>query len=96
MAKLIVVYRLKAGVTAAAFETWMASVSSPGKDRLRRLEAFTRNTHDGALEYIEIYHVAEISSFEAGNLPAHVDACIMGEFDGLEGQPLIRVSDEPN
>lgn len=95
MAKLIVVYRLKSGVTAGAFEEWVSGLAVDGAGQLRRLEAFTTEK-DGATEYVEVYHIPRSSAFSAADLPAHVDACIMGEFAGLNGQPQIRVSDEPN
>ncbi|MEM7767308.1 MAG: hypothetical protein AAF253_07445 [Pseudomonadota bacterium] len=95
MAKLIVVYRLKQGVTAAAFEAWASGVAPGQHGHVRRLEAFTTHTN-GMTEYVEIYHIPQSTAFDASDLPAHVDASIMGEFAGLDGQPQIRVSDEPH
>ncbi len=95
MAKLIVVYRLKTGVTAGAFEAWVSGQTVDRSAELRRIEAFTTE-RDGAIDYVEVFHVPHSSAFDASKLPAHVDACIMGEFAGLNGQPQIRVSEEPH
>jgi len=97
MAKLIVVYRLKPGVSAAAFEAWASGVPADAGAGLRRLEAFT-TTQDNAeaTDYVEVYHIPDASSFDAADMPAHVHACIMGDYGGVDGQPQIRLSEDPN
>ena len=101
MAKLIVIYSLKPGVTADDFEAWAGSIDIPGMDRLRKIEAFTTLRHGGEagdsqapLDYVEVYHVIDTDSFDVSDMPHHFQHSMTGQFMGFAAAPKLMISAE--
>ena len=98
MAALIVVYKLKPGVTGEAFEAWANRVNVGCSGTIGRTEAFVTpaaqpQSHWGdRFDFVEIYPIDDVERFQADDLPNHVEQSLRGGFCGLVEAPAMRLT----
>jgi hypothetical protein len=88
MAKVILTYRLKPGVSQDAFEAWVRTTDYPTMRGLKRVTSFTNNRVRGLLigegdpgmDYIEIFDVPDLDGFTGEDMPGAAVQGIMGAF----------------
>lgn len=102
MAKVILTYNLKPGVTQDDFEAWVRSTDYPTMRGLSRVAAFANHRVRGLLlgegeppmEYIEIFDIPDLDGFVGEDMPGSVVQGIMGEFMGKVDNPVFLIADE--
>lgn len=102
MAKVILQYRLKPGVTKDAFEDWVRTTDYPTMRGLSRVAGFTTQRVRGLLigegdpgmDYIEIFDIPDLDGFVAEDMPGGIVQGIMGEFMGKVDDPKFIIADE--
>ncbi|RYD58083.1 MAG: REDY-like protein HapK [Sphingomonadales bacterium] len=102
MAKIILTYRLKPGVTPEAFEDWVRTTDYPAMRGLSRVASFANHRVTGLLmgegepgmDYIEIFDVPDLEGFVAQDMPGGVVQGIMGAFMGQVDDPKFILADE--
>ncbi|MBP6514246.1 MAG: hypothetical protein KA224_03655 [Steroidobacteraceae bacterium] len=102
MPKLIISYKLKAGVTRETYEQWTRSVDYPSMRGLRRVSSFTNHRVRGLLmgpgapsvDYVEVFEIADLDGFVTEDMPGAVVQKVMGDFMGFVDDPQFLVVDE--
>lgn len=102
MAKVILTYRLKPGVTQQSFEDWVRSTDYPTMRGLTRVASFANHRVRGLLigegdpgmDYIEIFDIPDLDGFTAEDMPGPVVQGIMGDFMGRVDDAKFIVLDE--
>lgn len=102
MAKIILTYRLKSGVTPEDFESWVRSTDYPAMRGLSRVSSFANHRVTGLLmgegepgmDYIEIFDVPDLDGFVTQDMPGGVVQAIMGEFMSKVDDPKFILADE--
>ena len=102
MAKLFLTYRLKPGVTADAFETWIRDRDYPAMRGLARVASYVNHRAERLLmgegrpsmDYVEVFDIPDLDGFVGQDMPGGVVQAIMGEFMGLVDNPQFVVASE--
>jgi hypothetical protein len=102
MAKVILTYRLKPGVTKADFEGWVRTTDYPTMRGISRVASFSNHAVRGLLigegdpgmDYIEIFDIPDLDGFTAEDMPGAVVQGIMGDFMGRVDDPKFIIADE--
>ena len=102
MAKVILTYKLKPGVTKDEFETWVRSTDYPTMRGLARVAAFANHRVRGLLvgegdpgmDYVEVFDIPDLDGFVAEDMPGDVIQGIMGEFAAKVDDAVFLVADE--
>lgn len=102
MAKIIILFRLKDGVSHDAFEAWTRETDYPTMRGVARVESFvkSRATHrligDGppSVDYVEVFEVADLDGFMAEDMGGPVVQGIMGEFLAFAEAPEFLVAED--
>lgn len=103
MAKIIITYRLKPGVTRGEHETWTRTRDYPAMRGIARVESFVthRTTRllldpDGkpSVDYIEVFDVPDLDGFMAEDFGSASVQAILGEFMDRAEAPEIIVAEE--
>ncbi|MCW3837926.1 hypothetical protein ACFQ1E_18200 [Sphingomonas canadensis] len=102
MAKVILTYNLKPGVTADEFEAWVRSTDYPAMRGLTRVAAFANHRVRGfligegkpAMDYIEIFDIADLDGFTSQDMPGPVVQDIMGQFMSKVDDAQFLIADE--
>ncbi|MBX3564559.1 MAG: hypothetical protein KF730_08290 [Sphingomonas sp.] len=102
MAKIILTYKLKPGVSADEFETWVRTTDYPAMRGLSRVASFANHRVTGLLlgegepgmDYIEVFDVPDINGFMTQDMPGGVVQGIMGEFMSKVDDPKFILADE--
>lgn len=102
MAKVILTYRLKPGVTQQSFEDWVRATDYPTMRGLTRVASFANHRVRGLLigegdpgmDYVEIFDIPDLDGFTAEDMPGPVVQGIMGDFMGRVDDVKFIVLDE--
>lgn len=98
MVALIVVYKLKPGVTGEAFEAWADRVNRGSRGTIGRTEAFVtpaglpQSDREDRFDFVEVYAIEDLERFQADDLPNHVEESLRGGFRGLVEAPAMRLA----
>ena len=95
MAQIIILYKLKTGVTREAYETWTRTVDYPSMRGLQRVASFVNHRVTGKLmgegepsvQYVELFDVPDLQGFVGEDMGGPVVQKVMGEFMGFVDQP---------
>jgi hypothetical protein len=99
MANVMITYKLKAGVTRDAFETWVRTYDYPNIRGLKRVAGFTnhrverRLIGEGAptLDYVEVFDIPDLDGFTAEDLGSDHLQAVMGAFMAWVEDPQFLV-----
>lgn len=88
MAQIILMYRLKPGVTRETYETWTRTVDYPLMRGLERVSSFVVHRVTGLLigegepefEYVEMFEITDLAGFASEDMAGPVVQKVMGEF----------------
>jgi hypothetical protein len=102
MAKVILTYKLKPGVSNEEFEAWVRSTDYPAMRGLTRVASFANHKVRGLLigegdpgmDYIEIFDIPDLDGFTSEDMPGGVIQGIMGDFMGRVDDPKFVIADE--
>jgi hypothetical protein len=102
MAKVILTYRLKPGVSQDEYEAWVRATDYPTMRGIARVAAFSNHRVRGLLmgegdpgmDYIEIFDIPDLDGFVSQDMPGGVIQGIMGDFMGRVDDPVFIVADE--
>lgn len=102
MAKVILQYRLKPGVSNDAFEDWVRTTDYPAMRGISRVASFTTvrvrglliGEGDPGMDYIEIFDIPDLDGFVGEDMPGSVVQGIMGEFMAQVDDPKFIVADD--
>lgn len=102
MAKLILLYSLKEGVSKTEFENWVRTIDYPGMRGLARVDSF--NTYrtekllmgerEPSVQYIEMFDIPDLDGFIAEDMPGGTVQEIMGQFMGFAEAPQFIICSE--
>ena len=101
MAYLVLRYRLAEGVTAAAFESWVATTDHPALRGMRRVKRFDTFRVTGLLlgegapsaQYIELFEIEDLAGFQSEDMPGATVQGIMGAFMGMVQDPEFNIAE---
>jgi len=102
MSKIILLYRLKDGVSPETFEQWTRTTDYPAMRGLNRVASFTtyraeRNLLSDAapsVQYVEVFDVPDLDGFMAEDMGGPVVQRIMGEFMEHVEAPEFLVAED--
>ncbi len=102
MAKLILTYTLKPGVSREQYEQWTRTVDYPSMRGLARVKSFVNHRITGLLigdgrptaDYVEVFDIPDLDGFVRNDLPGPVVQKVMGEFMGFVDNPQFMVAEE--
>ncbi len=95
MAHILILYKLKDGVTREDFETWLKTSSAPtlrGVKRLKdltvyRVEKRLMEAGKASIDYMEIFDIPDIAGFVSEDIPSPALRKDMEEFRGFAQSP---------
>jgi len=99
MANVMITYKLKAGVTRDAFETWVRTYDYPNirgippgaRFTTPRVERLLIGEGAPSVDYVEVFDIPDLDGFTAEDLGgAHLQA-VMGAFMGWVDNPQFLV-----
>lgn len=99
MANVMLLYRLKPGVTREDFEAWVRTSDYPAMRGLRRVTSFVTHRAERLLlgegtpsvDYVEVFDIADLDGFVSEDMPSGVVQTIMGAFMGFADAPEFLV-----
>ncbi len=102
MAKLILLYNLKDGVTTADFENWVQTVDYPSMRGISRVEDFRTYRAEKLLmgegapsvQYIEMFDIPDLDGFVGEDMPGETVQSVMGQFMGFAEAPQFIICSE--
>lgn len=102
MANLILMYKLKPGVSREDFEHWVRNTDYPTMRGLKRVESFVTYRTSGLLigegapsaDYIEVFQLSDFPGFTSEDMPGAIVQGIMGQFMGFADAPQFMLVDE--
>ncbi|MEZ0244567.1 MAG: hypothetical protein ACAH11_14425 [Sphingomonas sp.] len=102
MAKVLLHYRLKPGVTHADYEDWVRTTDYPTMRGISRVANFSNHRVRGLLmgegepgmDYVELFDIPDLDGFVGEDMPGPVIQGIMGDFMGRVDDPVFIVLDE--
>jgi len=95
VAHILILYKLKPGVTPKDFERWLRTSSAPTLRRVRRLKDFSvyrveKRVMDGgepSIHYAELFDIPDIEGFVREDIPGPVLQKDMEGFLGFAEKP---------
>ncbi len=95
MAQIIILYKLKPGVSREDYEAWTRTVDYPAMRGLKRVASFVNHRVTGMLmgqgepsvQYVELFDVPDLHGFISEDMAGPVVQKVMGEFMGLVESP---------
>ena len=95
MAHILILYKLKAGVTRKDFEQWLRTNSAPTLRRIRRLKDFSvyrvekrvLDAGDASVDYAELFDIPDMEGFVREDIPGAALKKDMEEFRGFAETP---------
>jgi hypothetical protein len=102
MANVMLLYRLKPGVTRDQFETWVRETDYPAMRGLKRVASYVNHRAERLLlgegapsvDYVEVFDIPDLDGFVGEDMPGAVVQKIMGEFMGFADAPEFLVVGE--
>ncbi len=101
MSQIIIMYKLKPGVSREQYETWTRTTDYPTMRGLKRVAAFTnyrtvRNLLDGSqpsVDYVEVFDLSDLDGFVSQDMAGSLVQKIMGEFMQFVDTPEFMVAE---
>ncbi|MBK8630275.1 MAG: REDY-like protein HapK [Sphingomonadales bacterium] len=101
MSRLILIYRLKDGVSPADFETWVKTVDQPAMRSLTRVASFETFRVTGTLmgesapscDYVELFDITDLAAFTSEDMTGETVQTIMGAFMGFAEAPEFLIAE---
>ena len=101
-ANLMLIYKLKPGISPADFENWVRSTDYPAMRGLQRVNSFTTYRATGRLigegplsmDYIEVFEIPDFAGFVEEDLSGTTVQSIMGQFMGFAEAPQFVLVNE--
>ena len=95
MANLMLIYKLKPGVSRSDFEQWVRTTDYPAMRGLKRVKSFTTFRATGLLmgegspsmDYIEVFEIPDFAGFTTEDMGGAIVQNIMGQFMGFAEAP---------
>jgi hypothetical protein len=95
MAHILVLYRLKAGVSREDFESWLKTNNSTALRSIKRLNEFTvfrvekrvMAQEQASVDYIDLFEIPDMPGFLSEDLRGEVSLKNMEEFGGFADRP---------
>ena len=95
MAHILILYKLKPGITRADFEHWLKTSSAPtlrGVKRLKdltvyRVEKRVMDAGEASIDYVEMFDIPDIAGFVSEDIPSPALRKDMEEFHGFAQSP---------
>jgi hypothetical protein len=95
VAHILILYKLKDGVTREDFEAWLKASSAPtlrGVKRLKdltvyRVEKRVMDGREASVDYVEIFDIPDIAGFISEDIPSPDLRKDMEEFRGFAQSP---------
>lgn len=102
MAKIVLQYKLKPGVSPADFEEWVRTTDYPTMRGISRVASFANHRVRGLLigdgepdcDYVEIFDIPDLEGFTGEDMPGPTVQGIMGDFMGRVENPRFLILDE--
>lgn len=102
MAKVLLHYRLKPGVTHEDYQAWVRATDYPIMRGIARVAHFANHRVRGLLmgegepgmDYVEIFDIPDLDGFVGEDMPGPVIQGIMGDFASRVDDPVFIVLDE--
>lgn len=102
MAKLILQYRLKPGVTKDDFEHWvrttdyptMRGISRVADFRTYRIRGLLLGEGEAPMDYVELFDIPDLDGFTSEDMAGPVVQGIMGQFMERVDNPVFLIADE--
>ncbi len=102
MSKVIITYKLKAGVERDTFENWQRDFDYPQMRGLNRIQSFvnhqvtSRLIGEGApsVDYIEIFDVTDLEGFMQEDMSGEVVQSVMAQFLEFVENPEFLIVEE--
>lgn len=102
MAKVMLHYTLKPGVTHEEYQDWVRTTDYPTMRSIARVASFSNHRVRGLLmgegepgmDYVEIFDIPDLDTFVGEDMPGPVIQGIMGDFMGRVENPVFIVLDE--
>lgn len=99
MANVMLLYKLKPGVTRADFEAWVRTTDYPAMRGLKRVASFVNHRAERLLlgegapsvDYVEVFDIPDLDGFVAEDMPGGVVQQVMGQFMGFADTPEFLV-----
>ena len=100
MAHILILYKLKDGVTRQDFEHWLENSSAPALRGIKRIKsvqvyrAEKRVMSSGApsVDYVELFDIPDIAGFVSEDIPSPALRKDMEEFQGFAQSPEYLVT----
>jgi len=88
MARVMIIYKLKAGIDREAFESWQKQFDYPSMRGLNRVQSFVNHKVTGRLigegapsvDYIEIFDISDLDGFMQEDMGGSVVQAVMSQF----------------
>lgn len=101
MKAIILLYKLKSGVTQSDFESWVRTQDYPSMRSLRSVDSFTTYRLEGRLigegvpsqQYVEVFHINDLDAFTGEDMPGETVQSIMGQFMGFAENPEFIIAE---
>ncbi len=101
MANLILIYRLKEGVSPADFEHWVKTVDQPAMRGLSRVSRFDTYRVSGLLmgegapscSYVEVFDISDLAGFTSEDMAGDTVQAVMGAFMGFAEAPEFLMAE---
>lgn len=102
MANLLLLYRLKPGVTRERFEAWVRDTDYPAMRGVKRVASYVNHRAERLLmgegppsvDYVEVFDIPDLDGFVAEDMAGPVVQSIIGQFDGFADAPEFIVVSE--
>lgn len=102
MAQIILLYKLKDGVSHEDFHNWIRTVDYPAMRGLSSVNSFTtyqaqkRLMGEGSpsVDYVEVFDINDMAAFTGTDMPGDVVQSVMGQFMGFADAPEFIICDE--
>lgn len=101
MKAIILLYKLKSGVTQADFENWVRTQDYPSMRGLKSVDSFTTYRLEERLlgegspsqQYVEVFHINDLGAFTGEDMPGETVQSIMGQFMGFAEAPEFIIAE---
>jgi hypothetical protein len=101
MKAIILLYKLKTGITRDDFETWVREQDYPAMRALQSVERFTSYRLEKLLmgdgtpsqQYVEVFELNSLENFIGEDMPGEIVQQIMGQFMGFAEAPEFIIAE---
>jgi REDY-like protein HapK len=102
MSKIILTYKLKAGVNREQFETWQREFDYPNMRGLKRVKSFINHRvirplmgdQSPSIDYVEVFEIMDMEGFIQEDIAGSVVQSVIGEFMPFVENPEFLIVEE--